>query len=118
MDVIDRLIELRKCLKLSQTEFGEHVGVTIGVVRNIEKRLVPPKDLFLKQICKEYKVDYLWLTEGKGNMFCDDLEQVLDDLQKDYKLDEFDKLIMRKYLQLSHEQRMVLKDFLKSITEK
>lgn len=118
METSGRIKVLRKKLGLSQTEFGERIGVTIGVIRNIERELVPPKDLLLKQICKEYHVDYIWLTTGKGEMFLNDTEMLFDELSEDYKLDELDRKIIETYLKLDHSKRMVLKEFLKEIFEK
>lgn len=118
LDIVDRFIAVRKSSKLSQTEFGARVGVGIGVIKNIESRKVPPKDLFLKQICKEYHVDYIWLTTGEGEMFLNDTELLINELSEDFKLDELDRKIIETYLKLSHEDRMVLKNFLKDIFEK
>lgn len=115
MGIPERIKILRKNLGLSQTEFGERVGVTIGVIRNIEKNLVPPKELLLKQICKEYHVDYIWLTTGEGEMFLNDTEMLIDELSEDYNLDELDRKVIEAYLKLSHEDRMALKKFLKDI---
>lgn len=115
MDIADRFKELRKNENLSQTEFGKRVGVTIGVVKNIENKLVEPKELFIKLVCKEYHVNYLWLTEGKGEMYDNSQEHLLDELSEEYKLDELDKKIARAYLQLGHEERLIFKKFLKNI---
>ncbi len=117
MDIYDRFKEVRKQKKLSQTEFGKRVGVTIGVIKNIENKLVEPKDLFIKLVCKEYHVNYLWLTEGEGDIFLDDEDFLVDELSEDYDLDEIDKKIVKTYIQLSHDDRMVLKNILKSIFE-
>lgn len=118
MDIIDRFIEVRKSTKLSQTDFGERVGVGRGVIKNIESRLVPPKEIFLKTVCKEYHIDYIWLTTGKGEMFLNDTEMLFDELSEDYNLDELDRKIIETYLKLDHNKRMVLKEFLKEIFEK
>lgn len=117
-NIADRVKYVRKELKLSQTEFGARVGVSRDVIKNIECYLVPPKELLLKQICKEYHVDYIWLTTGEGEMFLSDTEMLIDELSADYKLDELDRKIVEAYLKLSHEDRMALKKFLKSIFEK
>lgn len=118
LDIVERFIAVRKSTGLSQTEFGARVGVGIGVIKNIENRKVPPKDLFLKTVCKEYHIDYIWLTTGKGEMFLNDTEMIFDELSEDYKLDELDRKIIETYLKLDHSKRMVLKEFLKEIFEK
>ena len=75
-----RIIEVRKALKLSQTDFGRSVGVSRDVIGNIESLRVEPKPLLLQQICKVYNVDPYWLETGDGEMFLekDDLSALID----------------------------------------
>ena len=69
----------------------------------------------LEGICREFRVNYFWLTEGKGDMFTGTPESVVDEIAEDYNLDDIDKKIIEKYLELSADQRQVLKEYLKSI---
>lgn len=64
----DRITLLRKRLKLSQTEFGERIGVSRGVIKNIDDKNVQAKPLLIQQICKEYHVNRTWLETGEGEM--------------------------------------------------
>lgn len=79
-EVNDRVYSLRKHLGLSQTAFGQALGVGIGVIKNIEYKLTEPKPDFLSLVCKVYNVDPFWLETGEGEMFLekDDLESLLD----------------------------------------
>lgn len=79
-EVNDRVYSLRKHLGLSQTAFGQALGVGIGVIKNIEYKLTEPKPDFLSLVCKVYNVDPYWLETGEGEMFLekDDLESLLD----------------------------------------
>lgn len=117
MSISDRMQMIRKDKKLSQEEFGNRVGVTRGVIYNIEKELVTPKELFLKQICKEYRINYLWLTEGKGEMYDNSEENLLDELTVEYNLDDLEKKIVQAFLKLEHDKRKVFTDFLRDIFE-
>lgn len=67
----ERITLLRKELKLSQTEFGERIGVSRGVIKNIDDKNVIVKPLLIQQICKEYNVNRIWLETGEGEMFED-----------------------------------------------
>ena len=69
MDISERITHLRKTLKLSQAAFGEGVGVSRDVIKNIDNKLVAPKPLLIQQICKVYNVDPDWLETGEGEMF-------------------------------------------------
>lgn len=77
MEIHDRIKELRKnTLDLTQTEFGERLGVSRSVINNIEgDRLKRPdqKEPLYKLICKEFHVNYNWLVDGEGEPFCEDL---------------------------------------------
>lgn len=65
----ERITMVRKELKMSQTEFGENIGVSRGVIKNIDDKKVLVKPLLLQQICKTYNVNETWLTTGEGEMF-------------------------------------------------
>lgn len=65
----ERITLVRKELKMSQTEFGENIGVGRGVIKNIDDKKVQAKPLLIQQICKIYNVNETWLTTGKGEMF-------------------------------------------------
>lgn len=67
--MVDRIKAVRKALNLSQKEFGEKIGVGRDVIGNIEYGRVPPKELFLKHMCQQYKVNPHWLETGEGEMF-------------------------------------------------
>ena len=60
-------------------------------------------------------VRQLWLTEGKGDMFTSTPKTIVDEIAEDCKLDEIDKKIIEKYLELDDEQRSIIKEYIKSI---
>lgn len=69
MPIHDRVKAVRKSLKLSQTAFGERLGVGIGVIKNIEYASVDPKEPFLILLCEVFNVNPDWLMHGTGEMF-------------------------------------------------
>lgn len=68
-EVNQRIKEVRQHLNLSQREFGEKLGVSRGVLNNIESNVVEAKPLFIQHICSVYGVDEIWLKTGEGEMF-------------------------------------------------
>lgn len=64
-----RIKELRKTLKLSQTDFGKRLGVSRDVVNNIENKRVVPSEPIQKLIVSEFSVNRVWLETGEGEMF-------------------------------------------------
>lgn len=110
-----RLIELRKTLGIKQYQLAEKLGVTNTAVCAWEgnRRNIP--ESMLLSICREYHVNYFWLTAGEGEMFTGMPQTLLDEIAVEYGLDETDKKIVEKYLNLKPEQRKVIKDYFISI---
>ena len=48
-------------------------------------------------------------------MFTTTPESVVEELAEDFKLDDIDKKIIEKYLELSDDQRKVIKEYIQSI---
>lgn len=70
MTVIEKRIkEVRQTLQLTQTAFGNAIGVSRDTIANIENSRIDIKDIFIKAICLKFNVDYTWLTTGIGEMF-------------------------------------------------
>ena len=111
----ERLKELRSNLHLSQEEMGKRLGVTRGALCKIELGDRKLTGQMILSICREFRVDYFWLTEGKGEMFTGTPESVIDEIAEDYDLDDIDKKMLEKYLTLSKEERNVIKGYFKSI---
>lgn len=79
MEIHERVKKLRKeILHLSQTEFGEQLGVSRSVINNIERNVLArpdQKEPLYKLICKEYHVSYDWLMNGEGEPFNEDADE-------------------------------------------
>lgn len=65
----ERIKEIRKSLNLTLEKFGEKIGVTKTAISRIEKGERGCTEQMTKAICREYGVDYIWLTTGEGEMF-------------------------------------------------
>ena len=65
----ERVKEIRVALHLTLEEFGRRIGVTRGSMSNIENGKRNLTEQMTKSICREYGVDYIWLTSGEGEMF-------------------------------------------------
>lgn len=111
----ERIKILRKRLELTMEKFGEALGVTRTAISNIESgnRNVTPQ--MRRSICREFNVNPLWLTEGKGDMLTTTPQSVVEELAEDYHLDDVDKKIIEKYLELDDNQRKVLKEYFRKI---
>ena len=111
----ERIKFLRETLRLSQEEFGKRIGSARNTIANYELGRRNPSNTVLNAICKTFRVNYFWLTDGKGDMFTDTPESVVDEIAEEYNLDDIDKKIIERYLELSEKQRQVIKEYIKSI---
>lgn len=112
-----RIKELRKYMGLSQEEFGNRLGISKSAISKIEKGDFEPAQRTIKAICREFNVSYAWLVDGKGEMFSNIPETILDELIDEYDLDFLDKKIIKKYLELTSDERNAIKKYLKSLIE-
>lgn len=65
----ERIKQIRKKEGLTQTQFGERIGVKGNTITNYETGLRTPTDAVLKSICREFNVNEDWLRTGEGEMF-------------------------------------------------
>lgn len=65
----ERIKDVRNSLGLTLEEFGEKLGVTKTAISRLEKGERSLTEQMTKSICREFSVDYMWLTTGEGEMF-------------------------------------------------
>lgn len=111
----ERLKELREALGLSQDEFGKRIGSARNTIANYELGRRTPSNTIIKAICKEFRVNYYWLVNGDGDMLIGTPQDTIDDIAEEYDLNDIDKKIIQKFLELDKEQRNVITDYLRSI---
>ena len=77
----ERIKDVRNSLGLTLEKFGEKLGVTKTAISRIEKGERSLTEQMTKSICREFSVDYMWLTTGEGEMFVesdDDFFEIID----------------------------------------
>ena len=67
----ERLKLLRKTLKLSQDAFAERIGMKGSSISLLESGGRNITEQVIKSICREFNVDYIWLTTSDGELFVD-----------------------------------------------
>lgn len=111
----ERISHIIESLGMKKTAFAERLNVSQAFVSQLCSGVKQPSERTLMDICREFRVNYLWLKEGKGDMFTSTPQSVVDELAEDYHLDDVDKKIIEKYLELDDEQRRVLKEYFKKV---
>lgn len=64
-----RLKQLRKTLKINQTNFAKQLGITQTAYSMIENGINPLSERYVKVICSVFGVSETWLRDGEGDMF-------------------------------------------------
>ncbi|MBS6194222.1 MAG: helix-turn-helix transcriptional regulator [Clostridiales bacterium] len=78
----ERVKEVRKSLGLTLEKFGEKVGVTKQTVSRIENGVNNLTEQMTKSICREFSVDYIWLTTGDGEMFVESDDDFIERIDR------------------------------------
>jgi len=82
----ERVKEIRKTLGLTLEKFGERLGLKKNAISQIETGKNSLTEQNIKAICREFGVDYIWLTTGEGEMFVesdDDFMERIDRIMVD-----------------------------------
>lgn len=78
----ERIKEVRNTLGLTLEKFGEKLGVTKTAISRIEKGERGLTEQMTKAICREFSVDYMWLTTGEGEMFIDSDDDFIERIDR------------------------------------
>lgn len=76
----ERIRQVRKTLDLTLEQFGSKLGVTKVAISNIEKGNRNLTEQMTKAICREFGVNYTWLMTGKGEMFLESDDELLNQI--------------------------------------
>ena len=82
-----RIRTLRKTLGLSQTEFGERIGLRQASVSCMERASFAVSEKTIEAICAQFGVNEAWLRTGAGCIFWEDEKKRQDFLALFDRLD-------------------------------
>ena len=122
MEIYERIKDLRKnCLNLTQEEFSQKINISRANLGNIETNRIKITERVMLDICSTYNINYEWLTTGNGEMEISSdessLEKLFLELEKDYKLDNVDRDLIKNYLKLPDKHKSFIKDYIVSMIE-
>ena len=109
---------IRKQKNLSQADFAEALNLKRNSISLIEVGKRNPSDRTIMDICKTFNVSEEWLRTGNGDPFIETPSTILDQLQKEYDLDDFTTNLILQYLSLNADQRQLVQDFFYKVTFK
>ena len=114
----ERIREVRNTLGLTLEKFGDRLGVTKVAISNIEKGNRNLTEQMTKAICREFNVDYMWLTTGDGEMFIDNDDDFIERIDRIMAgEDEARKNLFKFMLELSDDDIVALDRLMKKAIE-
>lgn len=114
----ERIREVRNTLGLTLEKFGDRLGVTKVAISNIEKGNRNLTEQMTKAICREFNVDYMWLTTGDGEMFIDTDDDFIERIDRIMAgEDEARKNLFKFMLELSDDDIAALDRLMKKAIE-
>ena len=117
MDINERFKELRKAFGLSQEELGNKIGLSKSGISNIESGTRNVTDKHIKLICSEFPINEDWLRTGAGEMKKKTPFDTMEQLKKEFNLDDFSFNLVHEYLKLAPAQREKVRDFFYRVIE-
>ena len=122
MTINERIAEIRKALGLTQTAFGQRIGVSRDTIANLEGGRSSISDLQKTAICREFEVSRDWLEDGEGEMFLlplDDDARLFSEMLKIESSATLESLkaIAKMYIGLSKENRRILDQMVRDAVE-
>lgn len=107
----ERITQLRKALKLSQTAFGDRIGLTASGVSNIENGIRDVQERHIKLILSSFpNVSERWLREGTGDMFNESTSEV-ERLVKKYSFPDIVGKLLTVYESLNESQQEAVLEY-------
>lgn len=119
-----RVRDLRKELKMNQTEFGDKLDVSQSYLTNIENGKRPVTTKIFKLICLQSwngkSVNETWLRTGEGEMFqplppedevAAAVSNVLEDINCDNSIYTLIKELLLKYDRLDPKSKKVIDEY-------
>ena len=115
-EINKNLLQLRKSIKLNQTEFGCKLGVSRSVIQNLEGNKTSPSNEFIDLVCRIYSVNKEWLETGTGDMLLDTETAEMKHLSTKYNLSDIESQILKNYLDMDNDKRKILTEMLFQLT--
>lgn len=114
----ERIREVRKSLGLTLEKFGEKIGLKKNSLSQLENGKNSVTEQVVKSICREYSVDYIWLTTGKGEMFIESDDDIMESIDRIMMGEnEFHKNLFKLFAKLDDSELIALEHIVDKIIE-
>ena len=115
--MIERLKKIRTALNLTQSEFAEQLRLQRNTISLLETGKRNPSERTIDDICNICNVSKEYLLNGTEPMFTQTYSDTMEQLKKEFNLDEFSFNLVHEYLKLDPAQREKVRDFFYRVVE-
>lgn len=112
-----RIKELRNKLGLTLEEFGKNLGFSRSSMSNIETGYRNVTDRLIMAIVNTYNVNEEWLRYGKGEMFVESSDSLIEKIVSEFPLDKLSQTILKTYIELDPKKREIFNYVMEQITD-
>lgn len=114
----ERVKKIRKALGLTLEKFGEKLGLKKNTMSAIETGRNSLTEQNIKAICREFNVDYMWLTTGEGEMFVESDDSAMELIDRImFGENEFHKNLFKTFARLDEQELLALESILDKFIE-
>ena len=113
----ERITQLRKALKLTQTDFGKAIGITASGVSDVESGRRAVQERHIKLIIAAYpQVSENWLRSGEGDMFLQ--TDAVSNIMKKYSFADIVGKLLEAYEELDPEDQEIVLQYTQDFVNK
>lgn len=116
-DIGNRINSIIKSLNIKKVRFAERIRVDQSYVTQLTNNKRKPSDRIIADICREFNVREEYLRCGEEPMFVNTPSSTMEQLKKEFNLDEFSYNLVYEYLKLEPDQRDVVRNFFYSVVK-
>ena len=113
----NRIKEIRRKAELTQTQFGERIGLQQNSIARIEAGTRVPSEAVIKAICREFHIRLEWLMHGEGPMNVPTASKTLDEVARRYSESRTFRAILDVYADLDDTSRAMFECYIEHLTE-
>lgn len=113
----ERIKELRKALRMTQTAFADRIGIRQNSVALLEMGRNTPSDQTVAFICREFRVNEDWLRTGAGDMFVPTPASIVDELAEEYHLCPEAQAMVEKFITLDPAAQLAVFDYMCAVVD-
>ena len=113
----ERIKELRKALRMTQTAFADRIGIRQNSVALLEMGRNTPSDQTVAFICREFRVNEEWLRTGAGDMFVPTPASIVDELAEEYHLCPEAQAMVEKFITLDPAAQLAVFDYMCAVVD-